>query len=90
GRGDFHLQPDGRLIRRGSDPEADHVYAGVAILKPTLFEACPEGPFSLNLQFDRAIAQGRLFGQELQGQWLHVGTPDAIEGANALYAAARQ
>jgi MurNAc alpha-1-phosphate uridylyltransferase len=86
GRGDFHLQPDGRLIRRGADPEAAHVFAGVAILKPSLFVDCPEGTFSLNLLFDRAIAGGRLFGQELHGQWLHVGTPEAIAGANALWA----
>lgn len=89
GRGDFHLQADGRLIRRGRDEEAAHVYAGVAILKPALFKACPEGPFSLNLQFDRAIAEGRLFGQELRGQWLHVGTADAIAGADAIWRASK-
>jgi MurNAc alpha-1-phosphate uridylyltransferase len=88
GRGDFHLQPDGKLIRRGADAAAAHVFAGVAILKPSLFVDCPEGTFSLNLLFDRAIAAGKLFGQELHGQWLHVGTPEAIEGANALWAQA--
>jgi MurNAc alpha-1-phosphate uridylyltransferase len=86
GKGDFHLQPDGRLIRRGADPAAAHVFAGVAILKPSLFVDCPEGTFSLNLLFDRAITVGRLYGQELHGQWLHVGTPEAIAGANALWA----
>jgi MurNAc alpha-1-phosphate uridylyltransferase len=88
GRGDFHLQPDGRLIRRGADASAAHVFAGVAILKPSLFVDCPEGTFSLNLLFDRAIADRKLYGLELEGQWLHVGTPQAIAGANALWAEA--
>ncbi len=88
GRGDFHLAADGRLARRGNEPAADHVYAGVAILTPSLFAACPDGPFSLNLLFDRAIGANRLFGLELQGRWLHVGTPEAIPGANALFAEA--
>ena len=43
-----------------------------------LFADTPEGAFSLNLLFDRAIRSGRLFGMRLDGQWLHVGTPEAI------------
>jgi N-acetyl-alpha-D-muramate 1-phosphate uridylyltransferase len=82
GRGDFHRAAGGSLTRRGESKSAAHVYAGVAILKPELFHDAPEGAFSLNRQFDAAIAQGRLCGHELQGQWLHVGTPDAIAGAN--------
>ena len=57
--------------------------------KPALFADTPEGPFSLNLLFDRAIAAGRLHGLVLQGQWLHVGTPEAIAPAEAAFAAAQ-
>ena len=32
----------------------------------------------MNLLWNRAIAEGRLFGIEHDGWWLHVGTPDAI------------
>ncbi len=53
----------------------------MAILNPALFAGTPEGAFSLNLLFDRAIATGRLFGMCLDGQWLHVGTPEAIRAA---------
>ncbi|WP_375453855.1 nucleotidyltransferase family protein [uncultured Methylobacterium sp.] len=81
GAGDFTIDPDGRLERRGDRPAAPLIYAGVAILKPELFADTPEGAFSLNLLFDRAIARGRLSGLRLDGQWLHVGTPDAIRAA---------
>ncbi|KQU55178.1 mannose-1-phosphate guanylyltransferase [Bosea sp. Leaf344] len=89
GAGDFVRDAAGRLTRRGAAASAPFIYAGVAILKPDLFEATPEGPFSLNLLFDRAIAAGRLYGQVLEGQWLHVGTPDAIAPAEAAFAAAQ-
>lgn len=85
GAGDFFRDGAGRLARRGGAATAPFVYAGVAILKPGLFADTPEGPFSLNLLFDRAIAQGRLFGHELAGRWLHVGTPEAIPLAEAAY-----
>ena len=88
GAGDFVLADDARLSRRGSAASAPHGYAGVAILKPELFADTPEGPFSLNLLFDRAIARGRLFGERLEGRWLHVGTPDAIAPAEAAFATA--
>lgn len=87
GAGDFFLGEDGRLTRRGAAESAHWVYAGVAILKPELFADTPEGPFSLNLLFDRAIARGRLFGEVLEGRWLHVGTPEAIAPAEAAFAA---
>jgi N-acetyl-alpha-D-muramate 1-phosphate uridylyltransferase len=65
------------------------VYAGVAILKPQLFDDTPQGAFSLNLVFDRAIVAGRLYGMPLDGQWLHVGTPDAIAAAEERLASMR-
>ena len=54
GRGDFFLGDEGLLTRRGSAASAPYVYAGVAIMKPSLFSDTPEGAFSLNLLFDRA------------------------------------
>lgn len=81
GVGDFVMDSDGRLERRGERAVAPFIYAGVAILTPSLFADTPDGAFSLNRLFDRAIAAGRLFGMRLDGQWLHVGTPEAIRAA---------
>lgn len=90
GAGDFVMASDGRLERRGEREVAPFIYAGVAILKPGLFADTPEGAFSLNLLFDRAIAADRLHGLRLDGQWLHVGTPEAIEAAEARVKASAQ
>ena len=81
GRGDFSMMPDGRLRRRGEREVVPFVYAGAAILAPTLFAAAPEGEFPLTALFDRAASEGRLFGLRLEGLWMHVGTPEAIAAA---------
>ncbi len=83
GRGDFNLAADGRLARRGDQPSAAYVYAGAAVLTPSLFSGAPDGPFSLTRLFDKAETTGRLFGLPLDGLWMHVGTPDAIGLAEA-------
>ncbi|MCA1299852.1 nucleotidyltransferase family protein [Stappia indica] len=81
GRGDFRMDVDGRLERRAERTVAPFAYAGAAILHPRLFEAAPEGAFSLNVLFDVAIERGSLYGVRMEGLWLHVGTPPAIEAA---------
>jgi N-acetyl-alpha-D-muramate 1-phosphate uridylyltransferase len=83
GRGDFTMAPDGRLKRRLEREVVPFVYAGAAVLSPSLFAGAPAGAFSLNRMFDRAIETGRLFGLRLEGTWMHVGTPAAIQAAEA-------
>ena len=78
GRGDFHMDPDGRLKRRIPGGVAAFVYAGCFVVAPELFADAPEGPFSINLLWDRAAARGRLFGLRHDGIWIHVGTKDSI------------
>jgi N-acetyl-alpha-D-muramate 1-phosphate uridylyltransferase len=83
GRGDFTMAPDGRLRARGEREVAPFVFAGAAILTPALFAEAPQGEFPLTDLFARAIEAGRLYGLRLEGLWMHVGTPDAIAGAEA-------
>lgn len=87
GRGDFILDKDGRLTRRPERTVAPFVYAGAAIVSPRLFDSAPEGAFSLNVLFDRAISAGRLFGVRLDGTWINVETPASIKSATEAIAA---
>lgn len=79
--GDFSRDAQGVLARRGERLSVPYNYTGTAIMSASIFTDLPEGPFSLNVLFDRAIASGRLYGHALQGRdalWLTVGTPEAI------------
>lgn len=84
GKGDFHLEADGRLRRRGPDEDsAPTIYIGAQIVSHRLLRDAPEGPFSTMVLWERAIAEGRLFGVEHRGEWFDVGTPEAIAPAEA-------
>jgi MurNAc alpha-1-phosphate uridylyltransferase len=86
GTGDFTINADGRLQRKAVGGGAAFAYSGAYLVKPELFAGSPQGKFSMNLLWDRAISQGRLFGVEHDGLWLHVGTPEAIGLAEAAIA----
>lgn len=81
GRGDYTMLPDGALRKRKEHQVVPFVYAGAAILSPSLFHGAPAGEFSLTEMFDRANEQERLFGLRLDGVWMHVGTPEAVRDA---------
>ena len=84
GKGDYNMDERGRLTRRDEREMAPFLYAGVQIVNPNLFEGIDRGAFSLNRIFDRAEARGRLFGLPHNGQWLHVGDPEALQQAEKI------
>lgn len=86
GAGDFHMDRQGHLRRRGKARIAPFVYTGVQIMAKHLLEDAPQGPFSTNLLWDRAIEAGRLFGVVHQGLWFDVGTPPAIRATEEALA----
>jgi len=59
----------------------------VQIAHPRMFAEAPQGAFSTNIMWDRAIAHGRLSGTVMDGTWIHVGTPEARDEAEAILAA---
>ncbi|MCU0830357.1 MAG: nucleotidyltransferase family protein [Rhizobiaceae bacterium] len=84
GGGDFLIDQDGRLTRAKGEARATApIYAGVIIARPSLFDAAPAGPHSLNLHFDRLISQGRLFGHVMTSPWITVGTPEGLAEAES-------
>lgn len=83
--GDFHMAADGRLTKRAERETAAFVYAGVGIIKSSLFAGASEEVFRLAPYFFDAAKAGRLYGVRLNGTWLHVGTPQAIDEAERAY-----
>lgn len=75
GRGDFFLDAEGRLRRPAPNQIAPYLFGGVQVMAPALVAPEPEGRFSLNRCYDRAIEAGRLFGLVHDGAWFHLSTP---------------
>jgi len=87
GQGDFHLDPFGRIVgRRKPGRLAPFVYTGVQILSPRVIRDWPEGPFSTNLFWNRALEEGRLWGLVHQGLWFDIGSPQAIGATETVLA----
>ena len=83
GKGDFHLDRYGRVRRREKRKVAPYVFTGIQIVSKRLLEGAPEGKFSTNILWDRAIEQGRLYGTVHQGLWFDVGRPQSITQTEA-------
>jgi MurNAc alpha-1-phosphate uridylyltransferase len=83
GLGDFHMDRFGRLKRRNRSKVAPYVYTGIQLVSKRLLRDAPEGAFSTNILWDRAMAEGRCFGAVHQGLWFDVGTPASVQATEA-------
>ena len=93
GAGDFRMEADGALVPRRVTGEAAAPlnYMGVHIVDPRPIFASPQtefGLFPLKGPFwtDWAAA-GRLHGMLMEGDWMHVGDPEALKVAETRLAA---
>lgn len=84
GPGDFHMDPLGRVSRRRPGRVAPFVYTGLQMLSKSLFEGVAVEPFSMNRLWDKAAAEGRLYGVVHQGLWFDVGTAAAVKETEML------
>ena len=84
GAGDFDLLPGGDLDWRAGK-SAPYVYTGLQIIRPSLLDGSPDGPFSLRILWDKARAKGRMKGVVHQGPWMHVGDPEGLALAEAFF-----
>ena len=82
--GDFALEKDGRVWRKGLAPPRPYVLISAQIVKPELFASIPKRVFSNNEVWDKAEAHERLYGVVHDGSCHHVGTPEDLAAANEL------
>jgi MurNAc alpha-1-phosphate uridylyltransferase len=86
GKGDFHMDGKGRLTRRRSGRIAPFIFTGIQLIAKRLLREAPDGPFSTNILWTRAIEEGRLYGTAFTGEWYEVGEPQAIAPTEAALA----
>lgn len=78
-KGDFEMDPLGKVHRRKTGQVAPFVFAGIQILHPRLFRDTPDTPFSLNDLYDRALSEQRLGTIAHDGDWYHIGTMPSLK-----------
>lgn len=85
GTGDYFIE-DGKPRRRvAGETSAPYVFAGAQILHPRIFKESPEGKFRLTELYDKAERAGRLQCIVHDGDWFHVGTPEATALAEKVF-----
>lgn len=84
GDGDFYMDPLGRLSRKRPGRVAPYIYTGIQLVSHHLLRDAPEGKFSTNLLWNRAIEEGRLFGLAFTGLWIEVGRPEHVGATRTL------
>jgi MurNAc alpha-1-phosphate uridylyltransferase len=77
------MDRSGRLRRREKSRVAPFVFTGIQMMSKRLLSDAPDGPFSTNILWDKAIAEGRCLGAVHQGLWFDVGTPKSIKETEA-------
>lgn len=88
GAGDYYLAAGSEkpLFAKGTGYTANYVFAGPRIVHPRLFAGSPDGKFSFLQLFHKAEKAGRLYAHRHDGDWYHVGTPEAFAETNRILA----
>lgn len=90
GEGDFFVE-SGRLRRRGDAAAAPYIFTGVQMIHPRFFKDSPEGAFSLNVLYNKALSDDGWMNPRIsyiihKGDWLHVGDVNARDAAEVKLA----
>ena len=86
GTGDFYMDPVGSLKRKLPGRVAPYIYTGIQLVAHRLLRDAPAGAFSTNILWDRAVAQGRLYGMVFTGEWIEVGEPSHVAATESYLA----
>ena len=84
--GDYFVEQG--LPRRKNKEEdgAPYLFTGIQILHPKIFDGLEKGVFSLVKLYDKAQEEGRLQAIIYDGDWYHVGTPEALKQTEDILA----
>ncbi len=86
GAGDFDMDAEGRLTRR-SGTFSPYVYAGVQIASLDPIRPFKVQRFSRNVIWNESLKNRTVYGHVLDGLWMHVGDPQALDVSEQFFEA---
>ncbi len=86
GKGDYYLadNTDQPVFKGRTREEANYIFTGPRIVHPRLFDGARDGAFSFLELFHKAELNGKLYAHRHDGDWHHVGTPEALQETNRI------
>lgn len=82
GVGDYDMLQNGQMARHPSK-KGTHMFTGIRLVHPRIFEFKPFRAFSFLECMDEAEQAGRLYGLEHDGYWHHLSTPQDIKSVES-------
>jgi len=79
-QGDFSLS-QGQLSQQGP---AMLTFSGIGVYRPELFADCSPGAFPLGPVLRKAMAAGKVSGEQYAGSWFDIGTPERLDAVNRV------
>ena len=84
--GDYFMEDSLPRRKHKEESGAPYLFTGIQILHPRIFDGLNPGVFSLVSLYDKAQNQGRLGTVIYDGDWYHVGTPEALQQTEDILA----
>ncbi len=88
-QGDYLMKGDfGKMLfgkHEGGTIKPNVVFIGPRIVHPKVFDKVEPGHYGFRELFHEVEAKERLYGLIHDGEWYHVGTPDALEETNKIF-----
>ncbi len=81
GVGDYNIQHNCQITRT-ADKSGSHMFTGIRIVHPRVFENTPDDAFSFLECMDQVQEEGTLYGISYDGQWHHISTPEDLSRVN--------
>ncbi len=88
GAGDFYIE-SGAPIWRGERASAPYVFTGLQIIRPHIATGFEDDTFSSKVIWQKLMDAGRIGAAVYDGQWIDIGTKEALDGARKMMAGQR-
>lgn len=87
-RGDFNFDPITKELSKPHDKNLSHIFIGIQVINPAIFNNSPPSPFSMNYFYKQALSPeftlSRIKGIEMNGKFFHIDSVDALKTAEEM------